>query len=77
MRKVCNEYLDGYRVYDWKKIFGIGFVLILSVFLINILYNQSIILRYVIIIGFFIFGIIKKEYIINLFKTVKTKEDVK
>ncbi|MBR0512927.1 MAG: oligosaccharide flippase family protein [Clostridia bacterium] len=76
MRKVCKEYLDGYKIYDWKKIFGMGFVLVLMVFLINILYNQSIIIRYFIFAGMIIIGIINRRKISSLFKTVKAKEDV-
>ena len=76
MRKVCNEYLDGYQIYDWKKIFGIGMMLILVVFLINILYNQSRVIRYIIVLGLFLLGVINKKYIINLFKTVKKNEDI-
>ena len=71
MRKVCKEHLDGYKVYDWKIIFGIGFLLIIAAFIMLLLYNKTLI-RYVVLTLILLVLFIKRRTIISLMKNVKS-----
>ena len=70
MRKACNLYLDDYRIYDWKIIFGIGAVLVLGSFIMTVLYSHTII-RYAVLLVFIIVLILFRKKIMELLKTVK------
>jgi len=70
MRKVCEKYLDGYCVYDWKIIFGIGLLLVCGSFVMTILYKHTIIRFAVLAIIAFIL-VVQRNKIIALFKGVK------
>lgn len=73
MRKVCKDYLDGYKVYDWKIIFGIGALLILLSFVMLVLYNYSII-RYIVLGILAVVVFCQRKTIIALFKKIREKE---
>ncbi len=70
MIKVCKENLDGYRVYDWKIVFGIGGLLIAACFIINILY-MHLVIRYSVLAIFLIFGIIRRKKLSALFGEIR------
>ncbi len=70
MRRVCKEYLDGYRVYDPKIIFGIGALLVIGSFIMLLLYNAMIV-RYCLLIAIFAVGFYYRKKIIEIFKSVK------
>lgn len=70
MRKVCKLFLDDYRIYDWKIIFGIGAVLVLGSFIMTILYTHTVI-RYTVLMIFIIVLFLFRKTIMDLFKTVK------
>lgn len=70
MRRISKQYLDGYRVYDGKIIFGIGLLLIGLSFVMILLYNHSVI-RYILLAMILIGMIIKRKAIISLLKAVK------
>ena len=72
MRKVCKEHLDGYKVYDWKIIFGIGLLLIICAFVMLLLYNKTVI-RYVVLTLILLVLFIKRRTIIGLMKNVKSE----
>ena len=72
MRKVCNKYLDGYKVYSWKIIFGIGALLILLSFVMLVLYNHSVI-RYIVLGGLIVVMICMRKTILDLVKKIREK----
>ena len=74
MRKVCNKYLDGYKVYNWKIIFGIGALLILMSFVMLVLYNYPII-RYIVLGALAVVVFCLRKTIISLFKKIREKEE--
>lgn len=72
MRRVCNQYMDGYRVYDARLIIAIGAGLIVLSILIMMLYN-TIVIRYL-LLGFLgIAGIVKQKTIIGLLTKMKQR----
>ena len=73
MRKVCKEYLDGYSVYDWRIIFGIGALLIASSFVMLLLYNH-LLLRFIVLIVFLGILLMNRKSIIRLLKEMKERE---
>ena len=73
MRKVCNDYLDGYKVYDWRIIFGIGALLILLSFVMLVLYNYSVI-RYIILGILVVVFICLRKTIVKLIKRIREKD---
>ena len=70
MNRVSRKYLDGYRVYDGKIIFGIGLALIIMALLMLLLYDYAIV-RYILLSAVAIGLIVKRKGIISLFKEVK------
>lgn len=72
MRKVCDQYLDGCRVYDPRLIIAIGAGLILLSLLIMVLYN-TVIIRYVLLGALGILGILKRKEIIGLIGKMKQR----
>lgn len=70
MRRVCNEFLDGYRVYDAKIIFGIGGLLIVGSFIMLLLYNHAF-LRYFVMVTILTIGAILRKRIFAIFRSVK------
>lgn len=72
MRKVCEEFLDGYKVYDWKIIFGIGGLLVISSFIMLSLYRHSI-ARYIVLIGIAIAMLWKRKELKELITNIKNE----
>lgn len=72
MRKVCKDQLNGVKVYDWKVVFGIGFLLVTSSFAMIILYHSSII-RYCSLILLLVIMFLKRHIWINLYKEIKER----
>ncbi len=72
MRKVCNDHLDGEKVYDWKIIFGIGTLLIISSFVMVLLYNHRVI-RYCALILLFVILFMMRRKLVNLYKEIKER----
>ncbi len=70
MRQMCKKYLDNYKVYDGKIIFGIGFLLIIAMFVMLMLYKFRII-RYCILGIIAIFLLLKRKAILALFNDIK------
>lgn len=70
MVKVCKENLDGYRVYDWRVIFGIGFALVLLASIMFALYQNTVV-RYVTLALLLCALFVNKGRIINVIRTVK------
>lgn len=70
MRRVCNQYLNGYKVYNWKIIFGIGLILIAASFVMLSLYNHSV-MRYIVLMILLIGMFVKRKFIISLIQDVK------
>ncbi|MBQ3331695.1 MAG: oligosaccharide flippase family protein [Ruminococcus sp.] len=73
MRKVCKGYLDGYKVYDWRIIFGIGALLVLLSFVMLVLYNYPII-RYIVLGVLAIVVFCLRKTIIGLVKRIREKD---
>ena len=73
MLKVCDEFLDGNRVYNATIIFGIGgFLMVLCITSIS-LYGMPII-RYVIICVILLGGIIKRKKLLDLYHSISAKQ---
>lgn len=72
MRKVCNQYMDGYRVYDARLIIAIGAGLIVLSMLIMLLYN-TVVIRYALLGCLSILGIVKRKAIISLLGKMKQR----
>ena len=70
MRRVCKEYLDGYRVYDAKIIFGIGMALVTLALVMMLLYTH-VMIRYLILLAIVIGLFINRKNLISLIKEVK------
>lgn len=73
MLKVSNEFLDGYRVYSAKIIFGIGILLVVLCGIAIALYQLPI-ARYAIILGMVCIVAIKKNTLIELFHNISLKK---
>lgn len=76
MRKVCKMYMDGYKVYDWKIIFGIGGVMILLSGTMLFLYDY-VLPRYLILAVMLVCLFVFRKRIIMLFNAIqkKSKDD--
>lgn len=72
MRKVTNKFMNGYKVYDIKKIMLIGLALAVASAGMLALYNHTII-RYAILLVFAVVVICFRKRIISLFKEMKTE----
>ncbi len=70
MKKVCTEYLDGFRVYDARIILGIGTGLLAISAVIMFLYNM-VVIRYGLLLCVVIFVIWKRKVFIDLLKNLK------
>jgi len=70
MKRVCHQYLDDYTVYDWKKVFGIGMLLILSSFIMLAIYNHPII-RYCVLVVLLAILLVYRKRIISLINSIK------
>lgn len=70
MKRVCNQYMDGYSVYDARLIMVIGGGLIVISILIMLLYN-TIIIRYLILCCLGIAGFVKRKEVIVLLVNMK------
>jgi len=70
MRKVCKQYLDGYKVYDWRIIFGIGALLVAASFVMLLLYQYPVV-RYS-LLGVTLAGLLlMRKTIMRLFNEVR------
>ncbi len=74
MRKVCKDHLDGYKVYDWRIIFGIGALLVLMSFVMLVLYNYPII-RYIVLGVLAVVIFCMRKTIIGLIKNIREKDE--
>lgn len=72
MLRICKEYLDGYRVYNAKIVFGIGALLIILCSIALVLYKAPI-GRYAIIVGIIIISFIKRKKLLELYQSIKNK----
>lgn len=70
MKRVTNEFLDGYRVYDGRVILGIGVCLIVLSAIMTILYNYLFV-RLIIIIVMAVIAFAMKKKIIEVFSVLK------
>ena len=70
MRNVCKKYLDDYVVYDWKIIFGIGFLLIIASFAMLSLY-EHIVIRYAVLGIIAVVMLAMRKKIAELFINIK------
>lgn len=73
MRRVCRQYLDGYCVYDWKTIFGIGFALTALGGIMLLLYPY-VWPRYLIVAAVVAVGFAFRKKLSILYQTIKNKE---
>jgi O-antigen/teichoic acid export membrane protein len=70
MKKVCAQYMDGYRVYDARLIVAVGAGVIVVSMLIMLLYN-TVIIRYALLGCLGILGIAKRKSIVTLLGKMK------
>lgn len=70
MKNVCRKYLDDYVVYDWKIIFGIGSLLVVSSLAMLFLY-EHIVIRYSVLGIIAVVMFIKRKKIAELFVIIK------
>lgn len=70
MRKVCNQYMDGHRVYNPKIIIAIGAGLIVISAIVMSLYN-SVLVRYALLGVLGVLGIVKRKAIAGLLAKMK------
>lgn len=72
MRKVCNEHIDGFKVFDIKFIIFLSiFVLVLNIG-ITVLYRY-VIIRYILIFIFLITVYSKRNFILEIIKKYKNR----
>ncbi len=72
MKKTCMEYLDGYKVYNAKIIFGVGALLVFGSFLTTVLYSYTLI-RYCILSIIIFILLLYKNKIIDIFSNIRSK----
>lgn len=72
MRKVCNEYMNGYKVYNAQIIVALGMGLLILAALIMMLYN-TVLIRYVLLLSLGVLAIVKRKFLISLFKRMKQR----
>lgn len=72
MRKVCNEFLDGCRVYDIKKIFLFGLTLIIGAGIMMLLYPYPAV-RYAVLAILLLLVIIKRKKLLTAIKELRQK----
>ena len=69
MNKICKEYCSGIKPYDTKKIIAISVPFIIIGLLFLLTYDYPVI-RYGIMIVFFVIGIVKKKALITVVKKI-------
>ena len=69
MNKVCDEYCDGVRPYEHKKILGITLLFLIAGFVLLMTYHY-ILLRYGIIVIAGVFALVKRKRIIEIIQSL-------
>lgn len=72
MCRVCDEFMDGKRIYNVKIIIGIGAAMLAAYMVMMFLYEMPL-LRYTILLAVIAVGIIRRNSVIKTIKTIKEK----
>lgn len=75
MRKVCIKYMDGYKVYDIKKIILIGLALIVGSAVMQLLYDYFVI-RYVVLLAFVVVMFCLRKHIFAAIAEMKKSKQM-
>lgn len=70
MRRMSKKYMDGYKVYDIKRIMLIGGALIVASAVMLLLY-QYMVIRYIILVALFITAFYFRKNIVSIFLEIK------
>lgn len=70
MRKVCREFLDGYKVYNAAVIFLIGGAVIVASFVLMCFYRMAAV-RYALLLAMLLVFLIKRKAVVGLLREIK------